>query len=119
MRLALGFYFARCFQYHLEQGAAITSPDLYCPFLQGRLFIIKVLSVAAKRSKARMAAGHEPECLLDFWSQTVRHRSLQCCVPAFLTPHSSRKPCSLCGILPQTGACAQMGLLLAHSMAWC
>lgn len=38
---------------------------------QGRLFIIKVLSVAARRSKQRMAAGGEPECLLDFWSQQV------------------------------------------------
>lgn len=38
---------------------------------QGRLFIIKVLTRAAARSKVRMAAGHEPECLLDFWSQQV------------------------------------------------
>eukprot|EP00199_Chlamydomonas_sp_CCMP681_P000355 CAMPEP_0119116630 /NCGR_PEP_ID=MMETSP1180-20130426/52392_1 /TAXON_ID=3052 ORGANISM="Chlamydomonas cf sp, Strain CCMP681" /NCGR_SAMPLE_ID=MMETSP1180 /ASSEMBLY_ACC=CAM_ASM_000741 /LENGTH=544 /DNA_ID=CAMNT_0007105803 /DNA_START=25 /DNA_END=1659 /DNA_ORIENTATION=+ len=38
---------------------------------KGRMFIIKVLSKAASRSKARMAAGHEPECLLDFWSQQV------------------------------------------------
>ena len=38
---------------------------------QGRLFIIKVLTKAAIRSKARMAAGHEPECLLDFWAQQV------------------------------------------------
>ncbi len=42
--------------------------------VQGRLFIIKVLSEAAARSKKRMAAGHEPECLLDFWSQQVRTR---------------------------------------------
>ncbi len=38
---------------------------------QGRCYIIKVLSVAAARSKKRMAAGHEPECLLDFWAQQV------------------------------------------------
>ena len=39
---------------------------------QGRLFIIKVLTKAAARSKQRMREGHEPECLLDFWSQQVR-----------------------------------------------
>lgn len=38
---------------------------------QGRLFIIKVLTEAAGRSKRKMAAGHEPECLLDFWAQAV------------------------------------------------
>uniref|UniRef100_A0A6T8Q4F7 sterol 22-desaturase n=1 Tax=Chlamydomonas leiostraca TaxID=1034604 RepID=A0A6T8Q4F7_9CHLO len=38
---------------------------------QGRLFIIKVLTKAAARSKAKMATGAEPECLLDFWSQQV------------------------------------------------
>lgn len=38
---------------------------------QGRFFIIKVLTKAAARSKVRMAAGHEPECLLDFWSQQI------------------------------------------------
>uniref|UniRef100_A0A7S0V0I1 C-22 sterol desaturase n=1 Tax=Polytomella parva TaxID=51329 RepID=A0A7S0V0I1_9CHLO len=38
---------------------------------QGRFFIIKVLTKAARRSKARMAAGQEPECLLDFWSTQV------------------------------------------------
>lgn len=38
---------------------------------QGRLFIIKVLTKAAARSKAKMASGAEPECLLDFWSQAV------------------------------------------------
>mmetsp|Transcript_22957 Transcript_22957/g.50366 ORF Transcript_22957/g.50366 Transcript_22957/m.50366 type:complete len:531 (+) Transcript_22957:194-1786(+) len=38
---------------------------------QGRLYIIKVLTKAAARSKQRMREGHEPECLLDFWSQQV------------------------------------------------
>ncbi len=39
--------------------------------MQGRLYIIKVLEQAASRSKARMAEGHEPDCLLDFWSQQI------------------------------------------------
>lgn len=38
---------------------------------QGRFYIIKVLTKAAAESKARMAAGEEPKCLLDFWSQQV------------------------------------------------
>lgn len=38
---------------------------------QGRFFVIKVLTKAAARSKQRMLEGHEPECLLDFWSQQV------------------------------------------------
>jgi hypothetical protein len=39
---------------------------------QGRLYIIKILTKAAARSKAKMAAGEEPVCLLDFWSIQVR-----------------------------------------------
>ncbi|KAG1671059.1 hypothetical protein FOA52_000730 [Chlamydomonas sp. UWO 241] len=38
---------------------------------QGRLYIIKILTKAAARSKARMAAGEEPVCLLDFWTVQV------------------------------------------------
>ncbi len=38
---------------------------------QGRLYIIKVLTKAAARSKKNMREGKQPECLLDFWSQQV------------------------------------------------
>ncbi|GAX72950.1 hypothetical protein CEUSTIGMA_g405.t1 [Chlamydomonas eustigma] len=38
---------------------------------QGRLYIIKVLTKAAARSKKNMREGKAPECLLDFWSQQV------------------------------------------------
>ncbi|KAG2482695.1 hypothetical protein HYH03_018401 [Edaphochlamys debaryana] len=38
---------------------------------QGRHFIVKVLTKAAARSKVRMAEGHEPECLLDFWTKQI------------------------------------------------
>lgn len=38
---------------------------------KGRLFVIKVLTKAVKRSKERMRAGVEPDCLLDFWSLQV------------------------------------------------
>lgn len=38
---------------------------------QGRFYILKVLTRAAGRSKERMKAGHEPTCLLDFWSLQV------------------------------------------------
>lgn len=33
----------------------------------------QVLTKAAKRSKAKMATGAEPECLLDFWAIEVSH----------------------------------------------
>lgn len=35
---------------------------------QGRLFILKVLAKGAAESKARMKAGQEPTCLMDFWA---------------------------------------------------
>ncbi|KAG2439008.1 hypothetical protein HYH02_006537 [Chlamydomonas schloesseri] len=38
---------------------------------QGRQFIVKTLTRAAARSKVRMAAGQEPECLLDFWTKQI------------------------------------------------
>ncbi|GIL60159.1 hypothetical protein Vafri_14781 [Volvox africanus] len=38
---------------------------------QGRKFVVKVLTKAAARSKVRMAAGKEPECLLDFWTKQI------------------------------------------------
>lgn len=38
---------------------------------QGRYYIIKVLTKAAARSKIRMAEGHEPACLLDFWTKQI------------------------------------------------
>jgi cytochrome P450 family 710 subfamily A protein len=39
--------------------------------MQGRQYVIKVLTRASARSKARMAAGAEPDCLLDFWTQQL------------------------------------------------
>lgn len=39
--------------------------------LQGRQYILKVLEVAAVRSKEAMRSGKEPACLLDFWTQQI------------------------------------------------
>ena len=33
--------------------------------------IVDFLVKTSKESKARMAEGREPECLLDFWSQRI------------------------------------------------
>ncbi|GFR45001.1 hypothetical protein Agub_g6311 [Astrephomene gubernaculifera] len=38
---------------------------------KGRFYIVKILTKAAARSKVRMAAGQEPECLLDFWTKQI------------------------------------------------
>mmetsp|Transcript_1696 Transcript_1696/g.4250 ORF Transcript_1696/g.4250 Transcript_1696/m.4250 type:complete len:559 (+) Transcript_1696:128-1804(+) len=46
---------------------------------KGRLYIIKVLTRAAKDSKEKMATGkHEPACLLDFWSLQVLAELKEC-----------------------------------------
>lgn len=40
-------------------------------YVQGRQYILKVLEVAAIRSKEAMRSGKEPACLLDFWTQQI------------------------------------------------
>lgn len=50
---------------------------MHCSFasaaalFQARKYILAVLEQAAIRSKERMKAGHEPACLLDFWTQQI------------------------------------------------
>eukprot|EP00878_Enallax_costatus_P046918 GHUV01057238.1.p1 GENE.GHUV01057238.1~~GHUV01057238.1.p1 ORF type:complete len:364 (+),score=84.22 GHUV01057238.1:301-1392(+) len=39
--------------------------------MKGRKYILAVLQQAAFRSKDRMKVGHEPACLLDFWTQQI------------------------------------------------
>ncbi len=88
---------------------------------QGRCYIIKVLSVAAARSKKRMAAGHEPECLLDFWAQQVSVRPSRLCVrprngrgrPP--PKRASRRVAMLCSRVPPSVACSRPGAPLAWS----
>ncbi len=53
----------------------------------------QTLTKAAARSKARIAAGHEPECLLDFWTKQVgglREGRLRAWARALLRPARSR-----------------------------
>ncbi len=59
------------FPYHLcSTPLAPASPPPYLPttLLSAHP---QVLTKAAARSKVRMAEGHEPACLLDFWTKQV------------------------------------------------